>query len=198
MEYGALRAGRSVRLEYRQKQDGERFKADFIRGAEAFVDEEMFGGAKVSNLLYRMCNYYLLEPERVHVCTMSAKHLTLPMNETKYAHIFDLKDGYDDFYFDNVIDYVRRVLADIEKVDFDARMKREILVNAKMVILGSEICKLKMNPAPSAEKIDEVVAMIDQIRPEYVELWNVRNYEKGIDKFLTHIDNRRKELLALK
>ena len=49
-----------------------------------------------------------------------------------------------------------------------------------------------------AEKIDEVVAMIDQIRPEYVELWNFRNYEKGIDKFLTHIDNRRKELLALK
>jgi hypothetical protein len=181
-----------------KKQDGESFKADFIRGAEAFVDEEMFGGAKVSNLLYRMCNYYLLEPERVHVCTMSAKHLTLPMNETRYAHIFDLKDGYDDFYFDNVIDYVRRVLADIEKIDFDPRMKREILINSRMVILGSEICKLKMNPAPTAEKIDEVVAMIDQIRPEYVELWNFRNYEKGIEKFLTHIDNRRKELLALK
>ena len=181
-----------------KKQDGESFKAEFIRGAEAFVDEEMFGGAKVSNLLYRMCNYYLLEPERVHVCTMSAKHLTLPISETKYAHLFDLKDSYDDFYFDNVIDYVRRVLADIETVEFDERMKREIRINSQMVILGSEICKIKLNPAPTAEKVDELVAMIDAIRAEYVELWNFRNYEKGIEKFLTHIDSRRAELLALK
>ena len=181
-----------------KRQDGESFKAEFIRGAEAFVDEEMFGGAKVSNLLYRMANYYLLEPERVHVCTMSAKHLTLPLSETKYAHLFDLKDSYDDFYFDNVIDYVRRVLADIEKVEFDERMKREIRLNSQLVILGGEICKIKIHPTPTVKKVDELVALIDQLREEYIELWCFRNFEKGVEKFLSHLDNRRAELLALK
>ena len=35
-------------------QDGESFKADFIRNAEAFVDGFAFGGARLSRLLYRM------------------------------------------------------------------------------------------------------------------------------------------------
>ncbi|MBQ2955292.1 MAG: family 20 glycosylhydrolase [Clostridia bacterium] len=179
-------------------QDGESFKADFIRGAEDFVDEFVFGGAKVSRLMYRMANYYLLEPERVHVCTMSAKHLTLPVSETRYAHLFDMKDSGDDFYFDNVTDYVRRVLTDIEKIDFDERMKREIRLNSKMIILGSELCKVKLHPQDSVGKVDELVAMIDEIVPEYTELWNFRNYEKGIDKFLKHMTDRRAELLALK
>ncbi|MBQ2433531.1 MAG: family 20 glycosylhydrolase, partial [Clostridia bacterium] len=74
-------------------QDGESFKADFIRASEDFVDEYAFECKKVSRLMYRMANYYLLEPERVHVCTMCAKQLSMPMNQTKYAHLFDLKDS---------------------------------------------------------------------------------------------------------
>jgi len=101
-------------------QDGESFKAEFIRASEDFVDEYAFEGKKVSRLMYRMANYYLLEPERVHVCTMCAKQLSMPMNQTKYAHLFDLKDSGDDFYFDNVTDYVSRVMADIEKIGFPA------------------------------------------------------------------------------
>ena len=180
------------------KQDGESFKADFIRNAETFVDEEVFGGAQVSRLMYRMANYYLLEPERIHVCTMSAKHLCLPVSETKYAHLFDLKDSGDDFYFDNVTDYVRRVMADIEKVDFDEQMKREVRWTADAIVLGSELCKVKLHPQESLDKVDELVALIDKVAEEYAELWNFRNYEKGQEKFLTHMQNRRAELLALK
>ena len=180
------------------KQDGESFKADFIRNAEIFVDEEVFEGAPVSRLMYRMANYYLLEPERIHVCTMSAKHLFLPISETKYAHLFDLKDSGDDFYFDNVTDYVRRVMADIEKVDFDERMKREVRWTAQAIELGSELCKVKLHPAESVDKVDELVDLIDDIAAEYVELWDYRNYEKGKEKFLTHMHDRREELLALK
>ena len=101
--------------------------------------------------MYRMANYYLLEPERVHVCTMSAKQLTMPISHTKYAHLFDLKDSGDDFYFDNVTDYVRRVMADIEKVDFDEQMKREVRWTAQMIELGSEICKVKLHPEQSVD-----------------------------------------------
>ncbi len=179
------------------KQDGESFKADFIRSAEDFVDEWAFGGAKVARLMYRMANYYLLEPERVHVCTMSAKQLTMPLSQTKYAHLFDMKDSGDDFYFDNVTDYVRKVQADIEKQEFDELYKREMRLTARLIELGSEFCKVKLHPETSAEKAKELVALIDVILPEYIEIWNIRNYERGINKFLDHIYARRRELAEI-
>ena len=181
-----------------KEQDGESFKAEFIRAAEDYTDEFFFGGAKVSRLMYRMANYYLLEPERVHVCTMSAKQLTLPLDVTKFAHIFDLKDSGDDFYFDNVTAYVRKVMADIEKLDFDDRLKREIRLTAWLIELGSEICKVKLHLQESAGKVDELVAMIDRILPEYIEIWNYRNFEMGIARFRDYLISRRAELLALK
>ena len=179
-------------------QDGESFKADFIRAAETFTDEFFFGGAKVSRLMYRMANYYLLEPERVHVCTMSAKQLTLPMSETRYAHLFDMKDSGDDFYFDNVTDYVRRVMADIEKLDFDERLKREIRLTADLIVLGSEVCKVKLHPQESIDEAQELAAMIDRILPEYTEIWNYRNFEMGIERFVGNLKARRDEMRALK
>jgi len=178
-------------------QDGESFKADFIRSAETFVDEVFFGGAKVSRLMYRMANYYLLEPERVHVCTMSAKQLSLPISETRYAHLFDMKDSGDDFYFDNVTDYVRRVMADIEKLSFDELLKREIRLTAQLIELGSEVCKVKLHPQASADKARELADMIDRILPEYIDIWNIRNYEMGIERFLSQLKARRDELRAL-
>ena len=178
-------------------QDGESFKADFIRAAETFVDECAYRCAGLSRLMYRMANYYLLEPERVHVCTMSAKELTLPMNVTKYAHLFDLKDSGDDFYFDNVTDYVRRVMADIEKLTFDETYKREIRLTAQLIELGSEVCKVKLHPHASPEKALALAQMIDDMLPEFADLWRVRNYEKGMERFYGCLTARRDELRAL-
>ena len=178
-------------------QDGESFKADFIRNAERFVDSFYFGGQPVSRLMYRMANYYLLEPERVHVCTMSAKQLTLPISETRYAHLFDMKDSGDDFYFDNVTDYVRRVMSDIEKLSFDDRLKREIRLTAELIKLGSEVCKVKLHPQDSIAEAKALAAKIDEILPEYTEIWNYRNYEMGIERFVGQLKARRDELIAL-
>ncbi|MCR4621192.1 MAG: beta-N-acetylhexosaminidase [Clostridiales bacterium] len=179
------------------KQDGETFKADFIRNAETYADEYFFGGAPLSRLMYRMANYYLLEPERVHVCTMSFKELTLPMNVTRYAHLFDMKDSGDDFYFDNVISYVRRVMDDIEKLDFDETWKREIRLTARFVELGAEVCKVKLHPEASKGKARELAETIDALLPEYKRLWDLRNYERGVEKFMEHLAARRDELLEL-
>jgi hypothetical protein len=181
-----------------KQQDGESFKAEFIRAAEDFTDEMFFGGAKVSRLMYRMANYYLLEPERVHVCTMCAKQLILPMSVTRYAHLFDMKDSGDDFYFDNVTAYVRKVMADIEKLDFDDRLKREIRLTAWLIELGSEVCKVKLHPKESLDQVDGLVRLIDRILPEYTEIWHYRNFETGIARFLDHLLARRTELLALR
>ena len=179
------------------KQDGETFKADFIRSAEDFVDEAFFAGAKVSRHMYRMANYYLLEPERVHVCTMCAKQLSLPISQTRYAHLFDLKDSGDDFYFDNVTAYVRRIMEDIEKISLDERLKREIRLTAKLITLGSEVCKVKLHPKESAGDVPALTALIDEILPEYTELWQFRNFETGIELFIDQLNKRKSELLAL-
>ena len=178
-------------------QDGESFKADFIRAAEAFVDDYMFGGAHLSRLLYRMANYYLLEPERVHVCTMCAKELTLPIDTTRYAHLFDLKDSGDDFYFDNVTSYVRRVMDDIERLAFDETVKDEIRLTAKLIELGSEICKVKLHPEQSSDAAHELADTIDGIVAEYRRLWLIRNYESGVEKFADHLIARRDEMRKL-
>ena len=179
-------------------QDGESFKADFIRNAETFVDEYAFGGVKLSRLLYRMANYYLLEPERVHVCTMCAKELTLPLGETRYAHLFDMKDSGDDFYFDNVTAYVRRVMADIEKLTFDELYKREIRLTAQLIELGSEVCKVKLHPQASVEEAHALADMIDGLLPEFAALWRARNYEKGMERFYGYLTARRDEMRARK
>ena len=178
-------------------QDGETFKADFIRAAEDFVDDYAFGGVKLSRLLYRMANYYLLEPERVHVCTISAKELNLPISETRYAHLFDLKDSGDDFYFDNVTAYVRKVMADIEKLSFDETVKREISLTARLIELGSEVCKVKLHPQSSAVQAQHLADMIGEILPEFRELWLKRNYEKGVEKYSEILLSRHCELREL-
>ena len=180
-----------------KQQDGESFKAEYIRNAETFVDDFAFGGVPLSRLLYRMANYYLLEPERVHVCTMCAKEMILPLNETRYAHLFDLKDSGDDFYFDNVTAYVRHVMDDIEKLPVDPLLLREIRMTAQLIELGSELCKVKLHPDASKREAGELADMIDRLLPEFKTLWNIRNYEKGIERFYGYLVSRRDELRAL-
>ena len=180
------------------EQDGETFKADFVRNSEKYVDEEFFGGVSVSRLLYRMGNYYLLEPERVHVGTISAEMFRLPLDETKYAYFYDLKEFGDEFYFNNVVDYVNKVLADIKKLEFDEQTKREIILNSEMVILAAEQCKLRIGCEMTNEKLDELIALSDRLAEEFHELWNMRNYEQGVLIFKSQIIDRKNELAALK
>jgi HAD superfamily hydrolase (TIGR01549 family) len=74
-----------------------------------------------------------------------------------------MKDSGDDFYFDNVTDYVRRVMADIDRIEFDERLKREIRLTAQLIELGSELCKVKLHPQDSIKEAKALAAMIDDI-----------------------------------
>lgn len=178
------------------KQDGETFKADFIHAAQRYVDETVFGCSGVSVLLYRLANYYLLEPERVHVGTMCGEMFTRPFTETNYAYFYDLKDCGDAFYFDNVTAYVRKVMADVEKLDFDSLWKREILLNSQMVILASECCKLRLELPLRTEEKENLLALADEIEAGYRDLWNRRNFEKGMEIFLDQLKEHREALTA--
>jgi len=48
------------------------------------------------------------------------------------------------------------------------------------------------------DRVDELVALIDRILPEYIEIWNFRNFEMGIARFRDNLISRRAELLALR
>ncbi len=180
-----------------KEQDGESFKYEFIKAAESYIDAAVFGVKGVCELLYRFSNYYLLEPERVHVGTMCGESLQLPLSETKYVHLFDLKNRGDRFYFDNVIDYVRRVLADFEKVDIDPYFKREITVNARMVIFSASLCNIRLGHVPDKAALGALIAEATWIEEEFIALWDRTNYAHGKEEFLSQLRPRREELIAL-
>ncbi len=179
------------------EQNGETFKAEFIHAAEKFVDEYVFGGVSASRLLYRMSNYYLLEPERVHVGTMCCEIFSQPLNETEHAPYFDLKVCGDDFYFDNVISYTQALMEKFEALPIEDKWKRQILVNANMVVLASEYCKIRMAGRVTAEKKAQLAALSDRIEEEHRTLWLMEDFEEGIGIFLSALQSRKQELLAL-
>ncbi len=180
------------------KQNGGMLKPDFIRASEKYIDENVFGGAKVSNWLYKMQQYYLLEPERLHSSTMSCFLFQKPLNETEIPHFFDLKVCGDDFYFENVIDYMNKAIEGLKKVEFDSLWKRQALNNAYMVILGAEQCMIRMHQIATNEKIDELAKLTDDICAEYTAIWDELNFPKGKEHFLDQLQARKQEMLALK
>lgn len=178
------------------EQNGGTLKNDYIYAAEDYADQNVFG-AKVSRILYRMQQYYLLEPERLHGGTMAGLMFRKPLTETVYPFFFDLSKCGDDFYFDNVIDYMNKNIKTLEKVEFDEQFKREILVNARMVILAEECMKIRMSQNVTREKCMELCAFIDEIAEEFKELWLLRNYEKGLEDFYGQLMDKKKELQQL-
>jgi len=179
------------------EQTGEAFKPEFIYGAKDFVDFFFFDGKKVSELLYRLSNYYLLEPERVHLGSMCGLIMAFPLEVKGYFEFFDLTVCGDDFYFDNVVNYVEAILCDIEKIDFDTRLKREIVVNSKMVVLSAKLCKLRMHMEITEPEAESITTLIDWICTEFRDLWLETNYEEGINICLDNLRNRKKEVLTL-
>lgn len=179
------------------EQTGEAFKPEFIYGAKEFTDVFSFGGKKVSELLYRISNYYLLEPERVHLGSMCGLILAFPLETKGYFDFFDLTVCGDDFYFDNVINYVESILKEVLNIDFDNRQKREIIINGKMVILSAKLCKLRMHMEITDTEAKEIVSLIDWLDLEYRELWLETNFEKGVELFCENIKNRKNEVMQL-
>ena len=179
------------------EQNGEAFKPEFIYGANDFVDFFFFDGKKVSELLYRISNYYLLEPERVHLGSMCGLLLPFSLDVKGYFGNFDITKCADDFYFDNVVNYVESIICDVEKIDFDTRLKREIVVNSKMVVLSAKLCKLRIHMEVTAAEAESITALIDWICREFRDLWLETNYEEGINICLDNLRNRKNEVLAL-
>lgn len=180
------------------KQNTYLMKADFIKNAKRFIDKKYFDSKNMSEYIYRLGQYYLLEPQRIPGFAMSMRLIDKPLTETAIYGDFDLLECGDDFYFDNVICYMKRIIADVEEIDFDENFKRQILVNSKQVIIGAETSKIRYNRVATEEKINELINLIDENLKEYEILWERENFSKGKEDFMNMLIGRRKDLFAMK
>ena len=103
----------------------------------------------------------------------------------------------EDFYFDNIIDYMSKLIVKIDNVDFSERYKREIIVNSKMVVLGAELAKVKLAHCVTQRKADELCRLIDWIIKEQTEVWLMSVYPEGLQTFIGKLKDRRAELLSM-
>lgn len=165
----------------------------YTRYAEKFLDDNVFK-APVTNWIRKIQQYYLLEPERVPSSTMCGFTIRVPLSETAVSFI-DLKDCGEPFYFENIIYYVKRCLEGLKDISFDDNWKRQIYINANMVILSAELCIIRMNKCVSNQKKEEIVKLIDSIYEEYIILWDKENYPEGKEHFLAQLRDRKKELI---
>ena len=178
------------------EQNGYEMKHPFNRAAQKYVDEYVFDGKPVAHFLYKLAQTYLLEPERIHCSSEACYSFGLHLNETVVPGFLDLAQQ-DPFYYENVIYYVKRILDALETAEFDEKAKRQIMLDARFYVLGAELDIVRMKRTASAEKIEELVALIDWICGEHRELWLEDNFENGLERSMDILHRHRKELLEL-
>lgn len=181
-----------------EEQVGWRYKNYFVRDSIKFVNDKYFEGKPVGELIYKLQQYYLLEPERIPGSTLSMRLISRPLTETALAGDFDLLECGDDFYFDNVIEYLKKVNKDVEAIDFDENWKRQILVNSNQAIIGAELCKIRYNKTATTEKIDELIEAIEENIKEYEILWERESFSEGKQDFIGQIGGRIADLKKMK
>lgn len=175
------------------KQHGGWLKPEFIHHAEEFVDEFVFG-AKLSRKLYQFGNLYEMEPERIHGFTMCAYMLAKPLNDNDFSPFFNLDVVGDEYYFDNIIYALKKLIADVQKIDTDDIWKRSVTVNAKMNLLGAEYAIVKMKKAVTKAKADELIKLSENIVSEAKDIWLEYNYSEGMEESFRRFALREKEL----
>ena len=84
----------------------------------------------------------------------------------------------------------------MEKLGFDPQLKAEIFLNSKMVILSSELAKVRMGSPTTEAQRQAILSLMDEIGQEFPILWDKRNYPKGKEIFLNTLREHRDALLA--
>lgn len=179
------------------KQHGGWLKPEFIHMAEKYADAQVFR-APVSRKLYRIANYYLLEPERIHGQTMCHQIMKNPLQKMDFDSFFRLEEVGEPFCFRNVIRYVQEMIREIEDLDLAEYYRRRIIINAKQVILAAEYALVKLAGEVTREKYEELCGLNRWIAAEFRELWMEENYEKGIEEVEGYLDERYQELAVFK
>ena len=178
-------------------QNGYEMKHPFTEAAKNYVDEYIFDGKKASHFHYKLSQIYLLEPKRIHCSSMVPYAFPLKLSETVVPGFFDLKEE-EPFYFENIIAYLGRILSELKGADFDEILRRQTVLDAKFYLLGAELCIIRINGCADEEKIDALVALIDEIEREHTELWLRDNFKIGLERSIATLTSHREELLAMR
>ena len=162
-----------------------------------YADEFIFH-APLSTHLHKMSRYYLLEPYPTHNETVAYRSLKNPISGDITFGDFSVKNMSDSFYYENVIEYMKKAFSGLAGADIDEKTMAEIECDVNIVIFGEELNKLRLSTQISREKIDSLIDLADKITSEFRRLWMIDNFEHGIEIFLDFISERKSELEALK
>lgn len=174
----------------------EDFKHAFDVAAAKYVDEVVFGVDGVSEILRQIANYYLLEPDRVHCGTMCGQSMLMPMGEMNFRGIFDFRNRPYPSYFENVINYVKNLSAEVEKLPIDPFYKEQILLNARMVMFSAAVCKIRLNDVPNDDGLRALIDEAIAIEAAFTRLWDVENYAEGKMEYLSQLRARRDDVAS--
>ena len=174
------------------EKPGWMLKTDFVRSAKKFTDREIFGEG-VSEIIYRMQRYYRLEPELMHCCSLCGYSFSYPMDTDVVQSSFNLTECGDDFYFDNIISYMEKCLAELDKKSVSDKWKSQIVNNCHMVIIASELLKIRMSKKIDRNTYDRLYKLSCEITEEYQRLWDEENYSSGKELFINQLTSRIEE-----
>lgn len=168
-----------------------------IQLAMDYADEFIFR-TKISSYLHKLSRYYLLEPYPTHNETIAYRSLKNGVTEDFKFGNFSVKSMSDSFYYENVVDYMKKALSATKNQAIDEKLMSQIECNVNIVIFGEELNKLRFEPCIDSGKIDYLIDLADKISTEFRRLWLMDNYEHGIEIFLDLISARKAELEAMK
>ncbi len=179
-----------------EEQNGGNFKVPYKKAAHKYINDYFFGGVDVCEHIYRMQQYYLLEPERIHSSTYCGFSFRMPLSESEKPGFFDFKN-HEPFYFDNVISYVTKEIEEVSKLDFDEMWKRQFLVNANMVLFSAHLAKIRMGIKYDKSELNYLIDFCDEITKEHTDIWLQLNYEEGLDDFVSQLNSLKEQLIEM-
>ena len=176
------------------KQHGGWTKGYYVRNAQNYVDKYVFGGAKVSKDICRLANTYHLEPEYVACGTILRQMISKPLSEKVKKDFYDVREIYDEFCIDNIIEYVEKLIKRIEAVDFPEVYKREILADANAIILAAELMRIRITDKVTREKAEELKSLTDWVIGEYKAFKAEQGYRDTEHILEISLSKRKKEI----
>lgn len=179
-----------------QETDHAYFKTEYMHEGEKYLDKYLFKGP-LSRLIYQFGGVYNLEPERIHGGAISGMSVQYPITMQKVPYFFDMAVVGDDFYFDNMEDYINKLICKVELVDCDENFKREVILSARMYLFATECCRAKYHLNVTKEKYEEIKKLCNWIIKENKEIWPLKNYTAVPGTYLECFEQRLKEMAEL-
>ena len=125
---------------------------------------------------------------------MACAPSSLNNEERQFAPYADLNYIWDEFYDNNVITYMRAVMQQFIDENLPQEQLNPILTTCKIVIFETMLNPIRVTQSVSPEKLKEIEQLIDEIKVNYVSLWNNELKEKGMEIYFNYLETRRNEL----